>query len=521
MKHAEYKKIFDNISDLTEGNALVCTDEGQILVSGGKELEFLPAPAFACLKDCLANRQAIATSRDEDFVVTVVHIATNKWLVLDNQGKIDYEKRQKQAIVDALPFIAQIAGGDATLFNVDGIRENAFFPDGSENAAAIGEYRDLYANTLREMRPSMGPAFFVRGASAVRIPITRKFGLAFNNQQSTSRQHRLLQESRKHKSAYYQFEDILGISGSIKQAKKIAQTAAKTNSTVLIYGETGTGKELFAQAIHNAGERAMHPFVAINCGAIPENLVESILFGYAEGAFTGAKKSGNVGAFEQANNGTLFLDEISEMPLDLQVRLLRAIQEREITRIGDATPIKVDVRIIAATNLNIKEMVETGTFRADLYFRLNVLTVQIPSLRERMEDIPYLLDNFLHKFAQLMSKSGYYLELSPEVLKVLKKYQWPGNVRELQNCAEHAVNMLEAGDSSIDLRHLPYYIVESSDETNALTGNSSFEDYMYQREHEFLLKAFKESEGNKSHMARKLGVNRTTLLRLLKKHDIK
>lgn len=520
MKHAEYKKIFDKISVLTDGLALICTNNGQILINGGKELKTLPAPVMACLTDAVDQKQPVAVCTDEGITIAVIHIAENKWFVFDNSSKIEFEKRQKQAITDALPFVAQIAGGDATLFNDEGIRENAIFPDGKQNTAAIGEYQELYARTLKEMRPTIGPAFFVKGASAVRIPITSKFGLAFNNQQSISRQQRLIDENRTNKYARYQFADILGLSTSIKEAKKIARTAAKTNSTVLLFGETGTGKEMFAQAIHNASDRAANPFVAINCGAIPENLVESILFGYAEGAFTGAKKSGNIGAFEQADKGTLFLDEISEMPLDSQVRLLRAIQEREITRIGDTEPIKIDVRIIAAANLNIKEMVETGKFRADLYFRLNVLTVHIPSLRERMDDIKYLFDYFLHRFAKLMSKSGFYLELSPEVLKVLKEYQWPGNVRELQNCAEYAVNILEKGDSSISLRHLPYYILEGSNDETIKEKSSGFEAYMYKREHEFLLSAFKECEGNKSRMSKQLGVNRTTLIRLLKKHDI-
>lgn len=516
MKISEYRELFKLIAELTEGDAAICNDNGDVLVSSGDDKELTPV-LLSCLKDAQSKGNPLEVKTISGVLAAAVHIAENKWLLFDNSQKADNIEKQKQVIIDSLPFIAQIAGGDATLFNRDGIRERAFFPDGSQNAAAVGEYQELYARTLKENRPSIGPAFFVKGASAVRIPITKDYGLAFNNQQVLLRQQKLIEESRNNKYAHYQFEDILGISSSIKEAKKIAATAARTSSTVLIYGETGTGKEMFAQAIHNAGERAANPFVAINCGAIPENLVESILFGYAEGAFTGAKKSGSIGAFEQADGGTLFLDEISEMPIDLQVRLLRAIQEREITKVGDTEPIKIDVRIIAATNLNIKEMVETGKFRADLYFRLNVLTVHIPSLRERIEDINYLFDNFLHKFAKLMSKTGFYLEISPDVFTVLHSYAWPGNVRELQNCAEYAINMLERGDNSIDLRHLPYYIQEGAE---GEAGYSSFEEYMYQREHEFLIKAAKDCTGNKSRMARQLGINRTTLIRLLKKHGI-
>ena len=518
MKHAIYQPLFDQIARLTEGRALIAADNGRILLSGGQEMSVLPALHSACLSEVLAGKKTMAVRVQDGLAVAIFRLAENQWLLLDNCEKITSAQKQKQAIIDSLPFIAQIAGGDATLFNAEGIRENAFFPDGSQNIAAIGEYKELYKRTLEEMRPSIGPAFFAKNASAVRIPITNEYGLAFNNKQSSQRQQRLL-ENQRGKYAYYHFDDITGISDAIYQAKKIAQTAARTNSTVLLEGETGTGKEIFAQAIHNASNRATSPFVAVNCGAIPENLVESSLFGYSEGAFTGAKKTGSTGAFEQADKGTLFLDEISEMPLDMQVRLLRAIQEREITKVGESQPIKIDVRIIAATNLQLKELVDAGRFRADLYFRLNVLTVQVPSLRERMDDLTHLLDSFLHKFANLMKKTDAYLELAPPLLEALKQYSWPGNVRELQNCAEYIMNILEPGDDAIGLKHLPHYIIDSVGSQSV--SHSRFEEYMDKRENEFLLKAFKDNAGNKSQMAKQIGVNRTTLLRLLKKHGIK
>ena len=520
MKQFEYEKLFSTISEMTDGLAAVCTNSGQILVSGNKKLKNLPIPVMTCLQDTVKKRHPVAVRVHDGVTIAVVHIDENKWLVMDNSGKIAYEKEQKMTIIKALPFIAQIAGGNATIFNSDGIRENAYFPDGTEDVAAIGEYQKLYESTLKEMRPTIGPAFFVKGANAVRIPVTKKFGLAFNNQQSIKRQQRLIDENRTNKYAHYQFSEILGISTSIREAKKIARTVAKTNSTVLLFGETGTGKEMFAQAIHNASDRATNPFVAINCGAIPENLVESILFGYTEGVFTGAGKIGNIGAFEQADKGTLFLDEISEMPMELQVRLLRTIQEREITRVGECQPIKVNVRIIAAANLKLAEMVEAGKFRADLYFRLNVLTVHIPSLRDRPDDIKYLFDYFLNRFAEMMRKSDLYLEMPLNIVQTLVAYHWPGNVRELQNCAEYVVNVLEKGDSRISLRHLPYYILEASEGETQSPQNSNYEEYMHKREHEFLSKAFKQFEGNKSQMAKILGVNRTTLIRLLKKHGI-
>lgn len=235
------------------------------------------------------------------------------------------------------------------------------------------------------------------------------------------------------------FRDIFGESRQMREAKERAMQVAESNSTILITGESGTGKELFARAIHAQSRRRENVFIAINCGAIPDTLLESELFGYEKGAFTGADKNGRPGKFELANHGTLFLDEIGDMPLHMQVKILRVLQSRSIERIGGTTSLDVDVRIIAATNKNLEEMIERNEFREDLYFRLNVIPLHLPPIRERPEDIELMLIASLERFNRIIGKSirGF----TEEALRTLKEYRWPGNVRELENAVEYAVNM--------------------------------------------------------------------------------
>lgn len=248
-------------------------------------------------------------------------------------------------------------------------------------------------------------------------------------------------------SAKYNFNDIFGKSSAITECKNIARRMSGSNSSILITGETGTGKELFAQAIHNSSLRSSFQFVAVNCGAFPESLLESELFGYEEGAFTGARKGGKPGLFELAHNGTLFLDEITEMPMSLQVKLLRVLQEREVVRLGGDRIIDVDIRIIAATNKNVKEMVEKGEFREDLFYRLNVLPLKIPPLRDRKDDILGLTEYMKKTF-------GSEFLLTDRAKYTIMNYSWKGNVRELRNCVEYLVNL---GLEEIDQKDLPIY----------------------------------------------------------------
>ena len=245
--------------------------------------------------------------------------------------------------------------------------------------------------------------------------------------------------------AKYNMESILGDSLPVKEAKKVAEKMAKSSSTVLITGESGTGKEIFAQAIHNQSPRRNGPFIAVNCSALAPSLLESELFGYEEGAFTGAKKGGKIGLFEMANQGTIFLDEIGELPYELQAKLLRVLMEREVMRIGGVDLISIDVRVIAATNKDLLKRIAEGQFREDLYYRLNVLPLSLPPLRQRRSDIPVLASAFLKEF-------GGEKALSPEILQVLIRYPWPGNIRELHNCIEY---MYQLSEEEILLTDIP------------------------------------------------------------------
>lgn len=327
----------------------------------------------------------------------------------------------------------------------------------------------------------------------------------------------------------YTFEDIQGKSEGIDLVKSKLQKAARTDSTILIRGESGTGKELFAHAIHGASFRRNAPFVAINCSAIPETLMESELFGYEEGAFTGAKKGGKPGKFELAAGGTLFLDEIGDMPLHLQSKLLRVLENHSIVRVGGIDSIAIDVRIIAATNRNLEEMVETREFRGDLYYRLSVIPVFIPPLRERKEDILILIEYFLDKHRKILNRDRQLLDSS--TLEFLLNYHWPGNARELQNAIEYAVNMSESGQQILP-EHLPqrFQMTISQDPLvnkqiigvpNNTLGKG--EPWLKAAEEELIREAIKrygKTTSGKEEAARYLGISRATLYRRLKELNI-
>lgn len=263
--------------------------------------------------------------------------------------------------------------------------------------------------------------------------------------------------AKKGHVAKYEFSDIIGNSKIMRETKDISKKLSKSNSTLLLTGESGTGKELFAHAIHNESIKYNGPFVAVNFAALPEDLLESELFGYEEGSFTGAKKGGHTGLFEQAHKGTIFLDEIGDASLKIQTRLLRVLQEKEVLKIGATKIIPIDIRIIAATNKKLDELVERGEFREDLYYRLKVLPIDIPPLRERKEDLPYLIEEIMNKFP-----NGEQIQLSPRLEQALIDYDWPGNVRELENVLEYMYNIAE--NNVIGITKLPSYIDSLSKE---------------------------------------------------------
>lgn len=313
----------------------------------------------------------------------------------------------------------------------------------------------------------------------------------------------------------------------MSMAVKLAKVASKTDINILLTGENGTGKELFAQSIHNASERKEGPFITINCGALPRSLIESELFGYEGGSFTGSKKEGNVGKFELANGGTIFLDEIGEMPFDAQAALLRVLENKEIVRIGATKTIKIDVRIISATNKDLPAMIREGVFREDLYYRLNVLDIHIPALRDRGEDIKLLADYFIKKY----SKGN--LQLSDKSYHRLKNRLWPGNVRELENHIEKTVHLMQSGLTETEIEYLTDKLnigIDLSDKDNVSLKPEAEslqtkiqENNLSLKDNECICikKALSASCWNVQAAAKKLGISRRTIYRKMEKYNIK
>lgn len=304
----------------------------------------------------------------------------------------------------------------------------------------------------------------------------------------------------------YSFQGIISRNKRILQLLEILPEVSRSDASVLIQGESGTGKELFAMAIHNLSLRQKGPWVALNCGALPESLLESELFGYVRGAFTDARRD-KPGMFQLAHRGTLFLDEIGDLSPSLQVKLLRVLQDGEFIPLGSTEPVRVDVRIISATNRNLEDMVRTGRFRSDLYYRLNVVKFQLPPLRERPEDIPLLVRHFLRRLKA--KRSSPVQDISPEAMGILQRYHFPGNVRELENIMEHAFIMCR--ESQIQPHHLPSYLLGLEKELE-----HSREMSMKEVEISTILQVLRKHGGNKVKAARELGIHRTTLWRKLR-----
>lgn len=337
------------------------------------------------------------------------------------------------------------------------------------------------------------------------------------------------------------FANVIGEGPALKEALRLARLASKSNSTVLLHGETGTGKEIFAQSIHNSSARAEGPFVAINCAAIPRELINTELFGYEGGSFTGADRQGRPGKFEQANGGTLFLDEIGDMPLDLQTTLLRAIETRTIVRIGGFRVIPADVRIIVATHKDLREEALRGNFRSDLYYRLNVLAINIPPLRERADDLPLLVRHFLLRQSRTLGRS---FTITPEAIEALKQYSWPGNVRELENMLERVTYLMPG--TTITLTDLPFDIQQAVERAQSVkisvSDSSAQNDEVQQRlqqvspgaadkggalkEHHMnaemraVMQAWETSNGQVTRAAALLGISRTTMWRKMVKYGL-
>ena len=313
--------------------------------------------------------------------------------------------------------------------------------------------------------------------------------------------------------ARYTFDSLIGKSDALRQAVDAARKAARGFANVLLNGESGVGKEVFAQAIHNASERADGPFIAINCAALPRDLIESELFGYTSGSFTGARKEGRPGKFESATGGTIFLDEISELPLDVQAKLLRVLQEREVVRIGDTRGIPVDVRIISACNRDLRNMVRERLFREDLFYRCNVIGITIPALRERADDIPVLANHFLSKSAALLNKPTF--RFSPSLIDKMCRYGWPGNVRELENCVERMVNLCEGDEVTED----DFSELDQRKDVPART-DGTLPLSLREAERAVIEAVLRECRFNITEAARRLGISKPTLYSKIREHEI-
>jgi len=374
---------------------------------------------------------------------------------------------------------------------------------GSEVLGGIGLYAQKKKDIKRLMMKNHDFIEFIHRMSELLVMKVKEESKTIELQETVKK--------LKNNSCNMPFEYIIGSSREIMEVKEYARQFAQGNSTILIQGESGTGKEIFARAIHTASQNSSGPFIAINCAALPDNLIESELFGYEEGAFTGAMKGGRIGKFELADNGTLFLDEIGEFPIHLQAKLLRALQEKKIQRIGGNKEINISVRIIAATNKDLDMLVQNGQFREDLYYRLNVIPIHIPALKERRADIGELSEHFLRIYAKALHKDIFGFDKA--TMNALYEYDWPGNIRELQNAIEYAVNI--STDRYIMVNSLPKKVMNIKEQNGGglVLKPLKYVEDEYIRE---ALRVYGETLEGKENAARVLGISKATLYRRLK-----
>ncbi|SEA34292.1 PAS domain S-box-containing protein [Thalassobacillus cyri] len=514
------------------------------------------------------DRGSNAVIRRNESIFDVISHAASYFSVVDNQGKLVGLLSKNEILKGFSSYINEIEHS-ADILNV--ILESAYegvavvdehgilqeFNDaysrftGISPEAAIGRHvEEVIDNTklpetLKTGMPERGVIQYIQGQAMIvhRIPIWKNdqvvgaIGiLIFEGVSEVYRIYESLQENtrqkqvipptqnsyspKKQETSIMTLEQIIGDSESISNQKRVARKVAKTDATVLITGESGTGKEMYARGIHHLSPFSTGHFVSVNCGAIPEHLFESELFGYEEGAFTGARKGGKPGKFELAQNGTLFLDEIGEMPLLMQAKLLRVLQEKQVGRVGGTHEYQINTRIIAATNRNLKEMVETGDFREDLYYRLNIIEIPIPPLRERTEDIPQLVSYYINNLCEKYDTPK--KVLTSEAMALLLKYDWPGNIRELINTLEKLVVLVD--DTFIDVSHLPAFLKQK--EAVKVQNNESISPILQAKnignakEKELIRTVLRKTGGNKTKAAEKLGIHRTTLYQKLKKYAL-
>ncbi|MBZ4645303.1 MAG: sigma-54 dependent transcriptional regulator, acetoin dehydrogenase operon transcriptional [Petroclostridium sp.] len=398
------------------------------------------------------------------------------------------EEAEDKVITEVIP--------DLELKSILSNRENAFYDEIKINKKTYG----VFISAMKDNKETVGAVISFKIVDKIS---SRVFSKAFYTKEIT-------------------FNDILGESRKITDAKELAKKVSVNSTNILLLGESGTGKELFARAIHYASDRHANPFIAVNCAAIPESLLESELFGYESGAFTGANKTGKPGKFELAHTGTIFLDEIGDMPFYLQAKILRVLQDKTIEKIGGVVQKDIDVRIIAATNRNLEEMVRTGKFREDLYYRLNVIPIQIPPLREREGDVELLVEYFIKKYSTIFNVG--IKKISPQAIEILNTYHWPGNIRELENLIQYLISV--SNSEVIDVDILPNKLLEGqvpSDVKNSNVKKIKRVTPLAEIEREAILNAlelFGDTTEGKFKAAKALGIGKTTLYRKLAEYSV-
>lgn len=447
---------------------------------------------------------------DEASLLETMLAAPDELIVVVNKN--GYIENMSQAYGDFLGIQVQNAIGRHVTEVIENTRMDIVVKTG---VPETGETQDIHGEKMIATRIPIRKNGMVIGAyGRVLVRNTRELHMLHDKLSSIEMELNMYKRTfEKINTAKYTVDDIIGDCSIMQDLKDSVRKVAKTNSNVLIMGESGTGKELFAHSIHAGSMRRKAPFVCVNCGSIPEQLIESELFGYEEGAFTGARKGGKIGLFPAAHGGTIFLDEIGELPLPMQVRLLRVLQDREIQRVGSNVREKVNVRVVAATNRNLYQMVKKGEFRSDLYYRLNVVTLHLPLLRERKEDLPLLIQMILSKISKKESLGA--IEISREAMDHLLRYDWPGNVRELENVLERAINFTDAGEK-IKAKNLPERITGSM----VLQTVMPLKELMENTEKDAIKDALLRCRNCKAKAANELGISRTTLYEKMMKYEI-
>ena len=477
--------------------------------------------AVAVFEDITGIKELHKTLEDTRTSVEVLETILNSTydglVLVDRKGIITKINR---AYLDFLGLREEEAVGKHVTEVIENTRMHIVVETGK---AEIGQLQKIHGNEMVVMRlPIFKNGEVVAAVGKVMFRDLRELKALAENLNLIENELKYYKtELHRLKGAKYTFENIIGDSGKITTAKQLARQAAASDSTVLIYGESGTGKEIFAHAIHNYSYRHFGPFVRVNCGAIPGTLFESELFGYERGAFTGAQKGGKPGKFELANNGTIILDEIGEMPLDMQVKLLRVLQEKEIERVGGIKLLPLDVRVIAASNQPLEELVREKKFREDLFYRLNIFRIELPPLRDIPEDIPLIARHLVDELNEALGTAVN--GMSDEAMYIFQRYSWPGNIRELRNVLERTVIVNRHGE--IRKNHLPLYLLQNELELNEdlLKFKEEFpgklEQVMQEAEKALILKALEMTNNNKRQAAQLLGIHRSALYQKLKKYQ--